>query len=294
MSSNNPFRIDGNVKRPPRDLRKVAPQVPAVDLQIQQRMSKVKHKVAVISGKGGVGKSFVSSNLAMALAAQGKSVGLVDVDFHGPSAPKMLGVRGQALVADENGIVPVQGPFGVKVVSIDFLLPKDDTPVVWRGAIKHTAIKQFLGDVNWGELDYLIVDMPPGTGDEALSVAQLVPNITGFVVVTIPSEVSTLAVRRSITFARTVNVKILGVIENMSYFMCPTDGSTHYIFGENKGRRMAEEMGVQLLGQIPIDPEISAANDVGEPFFSKHPTSSTSKVFLSIAEGLIKAVEGKP
>jgi len=228
----------------------------------------------------------------MALAAQGKSVGIVDVDFHGPSVPKMLGVRGQALVADDKGIVAVEGPFGVKVVSIDFLLPKDDTPVVWRGAIKHTAIKQFLGDVNWGELEYLIVDMPPGTGDEALSVAQLVPNLTGFVVVTIPSEVSTLAVRRSITFARTVNVKILGVVENMSYFVCPSDGSIHYIFGENKGKRMAEEMGVPLLGQIPIDPEIASANDQGEPFFMRYAGSQTAKVFLSIAEALIKSTAG--
>lgn len=265
--------------------------MPGPDLKTQMRMKNIKYKIAILSGKGGVGKSFVSSNLAMSLAALGRKVGIVDVDFHGPSVPKMLGVRGQFLTSDDQGINPVTGPFGMKVVSIDFLLPKDETPVVWRGAIKHTAIKQFLADVNWGELDYLLVDMPPGTGDEALSITQLLPNPTGFVIVTIPSEVSTLAVRRSISFARSVNAKILGVVENMSYFVCPTDGSTHYIFGEGKGKKMAEEMGVPLLGQIPIDEKIAESNDLGEPFFLKYPNSPASKQFLSIAEGLMKVVE---
>lgn len=290
--SNNPFRIQQPPQRQPRDLRKVQPQIPAADLKIQMRMKNVKYKIAVLSGKGGVGKSFVASNLAMAIAASGKSVGIVDVDFHGPSVPKMLGVRGQFLTADNDGINPVTGPFGIKVVSIDFLLPKDDTPVIWRGSIKHSAIRQFLGDVKWGNLDYLIIDMPPGTGDEALSVAQLVPNITGFVIVTIPSEVSTLAVRKSINFARTVNTRIIGVIENMSYFICPADNKPYYIFGEGKGKKMAEDMGVDLLGQIPIDPKIAEANDLGEPFFLKYLDSPAAKEFMSIAEKVMKIVEG--
>ncbi|AEE93857.1 MRP protein-like protein [Acidianus hospitalis W1] len=288
--SSNPFRLQ-QPQRQPRDLRKVQPQIQGADLKIQMRMKNVKYKIAVLSGKGGVGKSFVSSNLSMALAAAGKKVGIVDVDFHGPSVPKMLGVRGQVLTADDEGIIPVNGPFGIKVVSIDFLLPKDDTPVVWRGAIKHTAIKQFLGDVKWGELDYLIIDMPPGTGDEALSVAQLVPNLTGFIIVTIPSEVSTLAVSKSVNFAKTVNAKILGVIENMSYFICPADNKPYYIFGEGKGKRMAEDMGVELLGQVPLDPKIAEANDLGEPFFLKYPDSPASKEFLSIADKVMKIVE---
>lgn len=302
MSSenSNPFRISSvprtgssqQQQRQPRDLRKVQQQVQAIDTKIQLKMRKIKYKVAILSGKGGVGKSFVSSNLAMAIAAMGKSVGIVDVDFHGPSVPKMLGVRGQALAADNEGINPVIGPFGIKVVSIDFLLPNDETPVIWRGAIKHSAIKQFLGDVNWGELDYLIVDMPPGTGDEPLSVAQLIPNLNGFVVVTIPSEVSTLAVRKAISFAKTVNVPILGVVENMSYFICPADNKPYYIFGEGKGKRMAEEMGVPLLGQIPLDPRIAEANDAGEPFFLKYPDSATSKEFLNIADKIVKIIEG--
>ncbi|MDT7872300.1 MAG: Mrp/NBP35 family ATP-binding protein [Sulfolobaceae archaeon] len=293
-TGNNPFRISSpQPSKQPRDLRKVAPQAPqAADLKIQMKMKTVKYKIAVLSGKGGVGKSFVSSNLAMALAAAGRSVGIVDVDFHGPSVPKMLGVRGQYLTADDKGdINPVVGPFGIKVVSIDFLLPRDDTPVVWRGAIKHTAIKQFLGDVKWGELDYLIIDMPPGTGDEALSVAQLVPNLTGMIIVTIPSEVSTLAVKRSITFAKTINARILGVIENMSYFLCPSDNKPYYIFGEGKGKKMAEEMGVPLLGQVPLDPVVAQANDLGEPFFLKYPDDPASKEFMKIAEKVIHIVE---
>ncbi|QIW23006.1 ATP-binding protein [Sulfolobus sp. S-194] len=290
--SSNPFRISSpQPQKQPRDLRKVNQQVQAADLKIQMKMKTVKYKIAVLSGKGGVGKSFVSSNLAMALAAAGRSVGIVDVDFHGPSVPKMLGVRGQMLTADDKGINPVIGPFGIKVVSIDFLLPRDDTPVVWRGAIKHSAIKQFLGDVNWGELEYLIIDMPPGTGDEALSVAQLVPNLTGMIIVTIPSEVSTLAVKKSINFAKTINAKILGVIENMSYFLCPSDNKPYYIFGEGKGKQMAEEMGVPLLGQIPLDPIVAQANDLGEPFFLKYPDNPASKEFMRIAEQVIHIVE---
>ena len=293
--SNNPFRISStpsSSQRQPRDLRKVTQQIQALDLKIQMKMKNIKYKIAVLSGKGGVGKSFVSSNLALAIAATGRSVGIVDVDFHGPSVPKMLGVRGQYLTADDKGgINPVIGPFGIKVVSIDFLLPRDDTPVVWRGAIKHTAIKQFLGDVNWGELDYLILDLPPGTGDEPLSVVQLVPNLTGLVIVTIPSEVSTLAVKKAISFAKTVNAKILGVIENMSYFICPSDGKIYYIFGEGKGKQMAEEMGVPLLGQIPLDPIIAQANDLGEPFFLKYPDNPASKEFMKIAEQIIRIVE---
>ncbi|EZQ01891.1 ATPase [Candidatus Acidianus copahuensis] len=291
--SSNPFRIQSPQPsgKQPRDLRKAQPQVQGADLKIQMRMKSVKYKIAILSGKGGVGKSFVSSNLAMALAAAGRSVGIIDVDFHGPSVPKMLGVRGQALTADDEGIIPVAGPFGIKVVSVDFLLPRDDTPVVWRGAIKHTAIKQFLGDVKWGELDYLLLDMPPGTGDEALSVAQLVPNISGFVIVTIPSEVSTLAVKKSINFAKTLNAKILGVIENMSYFVCPSDSKSYYIFGEGKGKKMADEMKVDLLGQVPIDPKIAEANDLGEPFFLKYMDSPASKEFLQIADKIMKISE---
>ncbi|AEB94225.1 Mrp/NBP35 family ATP-binding protein [Metallosphaera cuprina] len=293
--SSNPFRLQSpQPAKQPRDLRKApAPQVQGADLKIQSRMKNVKYKVAILSGKGGVGKSFVSSNLAMALAAAGKSVGIIDVDFHGPSVPKMLGVRGQMLTADDNGINPVNGPFGIKVVSIDFLLPRDDTPVIWRGSIKHSAIRQFLGDVNWGQLDYLIIDMPPGTGDEALSVAQLVPNITGFIIVTIPSEVSTLAVRRSINFTKTVNTKIIGVVENMSYFVCPSESKNYYIFGQDKGKKMAEELGVPLLGQVPLDPRIAESNDLGEPFFLKYLDSPASKEFLKIADEVIEQVENQ-
>lgn len=294
LMSSNPFRITSPspTHRQPRDLRKV-PQQPIqnFDLKVQERLKNIKFKIAVMSGKGGVGKSFISSNLAMALAATSRKVGILDADFHGPSVPKMLGVRGQFLTQGDNGINPVIGPFGIKVVSIDFLLPKDDTPVVWRGAIKHSAIRQFLSEVDWGNLDYLIIDMPPGTGDEALSVAQLIPNLTGVIIVTIPSEVSTLAVRRSINFTKIVNTKIIGVIENMSYFVCPTDNKVYYIFGEGKGKKMAEDMGVRLLGQIPLEEKIAEANDNGEPFFIKYSNSIASKEFVKIAETIISIIE---
>ncbi|MCY0850665.1 Mrp/NBP35 family ATP-binding protein [Sulfuracidifex metallicus] len=288
---NNPFRIASpKPARQPKDLRKSPPSIQQSDPKIEAKMKQIKYKIAILSGKGGVGKSFVSSNLAMAIAASGNKVGIVDIDFHGPSVPKMLGVRGQFLTADDNGINPVTGPFGIKVVSIDFLLPRDDTPVVWRGAIKHTAIKQFLGDVIWGDLDFLLIDMPPGTGDEALSITQLLPTLDGFVIVTIPSEVSTLAVKKSINFTKAVKTKIIGVVENMSYFMCPSDNKPYYIFGEGKGKKMADEMGVPLLGQVPLEPSIAQANDAGEPFFLSHPESPASKEFLKIADAIVNSL----
>jgi len=162
--------------------------------------------------------------------------------------------------------------------------------VVWRGAIKHTAIKQFLGDVIWGDLDFLLIDMPPGTGDEALSITQLLPTLDGFVIVTIPSEVSTLAVKKSINFTKAVKTKIIGVVENMSYFMCPSDNKPYYIFGEGKGKKMADEMGVPLLGQVPLEPSIAQANDAGEPFFLSHPESPASKEFLKIADAIVNSL----
>ncbi|MEM2805122.1 MAG: P-loop NTPase, partial [Zestosphaera sp.] len=181
-----------------------------------EKLKNVKYVVAITSGKGGVGKSFIASNLALTMRILGYEVGLMDIDFHGPSAPKMLGIRGQRLIALSNGIQPAQGPLGLKVMSLDFLLEDDDTPVIWRGPIKTTAIFQFVTDVSWGNLDFLIIDMPPGTGDEAITVAQEIPKIDGVVFVTIPSEVSVLVVGRSITFYKRLGRRPVGIIENMS------------------------------------------------------------------------------
>jgi len=244
------------------------------------RMEKIKHKVAVISGKGGVGKSTVTVNLAIAFALHGYRVGILDADIHGPSIPKMLGLTGQRLEAGPPGVFPAVGPFNIKVVSIGFLLPDDTTPVIWRGPLKMTAIRQFLSDVVWGELDLLLIDLPPGTGDEPLSVAQLLPEMDGVIIVTIPSEVSQIVVKKAVMFAKKLGLQIIGVIENMSGFICPNCGARIDIFQSGGGRRIAEEMGIPFLGSIPIDQKICEDSDKGVPFIAEHKDSQASKVFM--------------
>ncbi len=277
----------------------VNPRAEAVKRAIEQqkliaeKMKNIKYKLVVLSGKGGVGKSFVTASLAMALALKGRKVAVFDADIHGPSIPKMLGVHGKRMYALPDGsLLPVDGPLGVKVVSVDFLLESEEQAVIWRGPLKTAAIRELLAYTFWGDLDYLLVDLPPGTGDEQLTIAQLIPNLTGAIIVTIPSDVARIVVKKAVTFAKRLNIPIIGVIENMSYFECP-DGSRHYIFGKGAGRKIAEEMGVPFLGEIPIDPRISKANDEGKPFFVEYPDSPASKAFLEIAEKIIERVEGR-
>ncbi|HDM88465.1 MAG TPA: ATP-binding protein, partial [Candidatus Bathyarchaeota archaeon] len=235
-------------------------------------MSKVKHKIAVISGKGGVGKSVVTANLAVAFALNGREgrIGILDADIHGPCIPKIIGLKGTRLQAGPPGIFPASGPLGIKVVSMDFLLPEQETPVIWRGPLKYQAIRQFLSDIVWGELDYLFIDLPPGTGDEPLSVMQLLPDMDGVVIVTIPSEVSQGVVKKAVSFARQLKTRILGVIENMSGFICPNCGAEINIFKVGGGEKIANEMGIPFLGRIPIDPKICEDSDEGTPFILKH------------------------
>jgi ATP-binding protein involved in chromosome partitioning len=254
--------------------------------QLKIRMSAVKHKIAVISGKGGVGKSVVTVNLAIALAWHGHphSVGVLDADIHGPCIPKMLGIRGRQLSIGPSGIFPALGPLGLKVVSMDFLLPSDDTPVIWRGPLKTGAIRQFLSEVAWGELDFLLIDLPPGTGDEPLSIMQLIPGMDGVVIVTIPSEVSQIVVRKAVTFARQFNVPVFGIIENMSGFVCPKCGNEINVFKVGGGQKMAEELKVPFLGRIPLDPKICEDSDRGAPFIVEHPDSPAAKAFMKIVE----------
>jgi len=254
------------------------------------RMAKVKHKIAIISGKGGVGKSTVTVNLAMAFATHGyvNSVGILDADITGPCIPKILGIKGQKLQGGPPGIFPAIGPLGMKVVSMDFLLPSDESPVIWRGPLKMRAIQQFLSDIVWGELDFLFIDLPPGTGDEPLSVMQLLPEMDGVVIVTIPSEVSQLVVKKAVTFAKQLNIPVVGIIENMSGFICPKCGEQVDIFKAGGGKRIAEELAVPYLGKIPIDPEICRDSDKGSPFIIEHPNSPASKAFMDI----VKKVEG--
>ena len=252
--------------------------------RLQHKMSKIKHKIAVISGKGGVGKSTVTVNLAMAFAMHGyvDSVGILDADIHGPCVPKMLGLRGHRLQANPIGVFPVIGPMGIKAVSMDFLLPGDETPVIWRGPLKMKAIQQFLSDITWGELEFLFIDLPPGTGDEPLSVMQLVPNMDGVIIVTIPSEVSQVVVKKAATFARQLGVPIIGIIENMSGFVCPKCGTEVNIFKVGGGQKMADDLSISFLGSIPIDPEICSDSDNGLPFIIGHANSPATKAFMEI------------
>jgi Mrp family chromosome partitioning ATPase len=257
---------------------------------LEERLRQIRHKIIVLSGKGGVGKSTVAVNLAVALSAAGRRVGLLDVDIHGPSVPKMLHLEDAALTATEDSMLPVETA-GLKVMSIGFLLQNRDDAVIWRGPMKMGLIKQFLKDVAWGELDYLIVDSPPGTGDEPLSVCQLVKNPDGAVIVTTPQDVATADVRKSITFCRELGLPVLGVIENMSGFVCPHCGTVTDIFKTGGGERMAREMGVPFLGRIPIDPAIGEACDAGRPFVEGDRPTETAKAFQRIIAPILSLSE---
>jgi ATP-binding protein involved in chromosome partitioning len=249
--------------------------------RLQDNMSKIKHKIAVISGKGGVGKSTVTANLGAALAKEGFKVGVLDADIHGPSIPRLYGLEGKTAKTNISGVFPVEGPMGIKVMSIGFFMA-EQMPTIWRGPLKMKAIKQFLTDVLWGELDYLLIDLPPGTGDEPLSVAQLVPDLDGAIIVTMPSELSSQIVKKAITFAETLEMDVLGVVENMSGFICPHCGTKTEIFQSGGGKKMAAEMNVDFLGSIPIDPKVGVDADKGLPFVISHPESEASKVFNEI------------
>lgn len=257
--------------------------------KVAATLEKIKNSLLVFSGKGGVGKTTVAANLGLALSQDGMQVGLLDVDIHGPNLAKMLGVEGRRMGAVGQSIAPVPVTSKLKVVSMSFLLASSDLPVIWRGPLKMKAIQQFLGDVAWGELDWLIVDSPPGTGDEPLSVAQLIP-ATGAIIVTTPQEVSLLDLRKAISFARRLNLKVEGVIENMSGFVCPHCGGKVNLFKEGGGERVAKEMGVPFLGRVPIDPAIVTSGDDGKPFILDHPDSEASKAFQKIVE---KITEGR-
>ena len=261
--------------------------------KIRQRMGKIKHKIAIISGKGGVGKSLVTANLAIGLARNGRKgkVAILDADLTGPCIPKMLGLKGRRLNSGPDGILPSIGPEDIRVVSMDFLLPSDDAPVIWRGPIKMGAIRQFLEEVAWGNMDYLLVDLPPGTGDESLSILQLLPEMDGVVIVTIPSEVSQAVVKKAVTFARKMNVPILGIVENMSGMVCPHCGELVEVFSKGGGARVSDEMGVELLGSIPLDPQVAADSDEGVSFIVEHPDSPASAEFMKIIRKIEEKVE---
>lgn len=262
--------------------------------RVKGRMSKVKHKVAVMSGKGGVGKSLVTVNLALALAQRGCKVGILDADINGPCVPKMLGIGDQHLKINPDGAIPASGPLNIKVASMDLLLPSEETPVawegpiessaVWQGAMEMSVIREFLGDVAWGELDYLFIDLPPGTGDKPSTIAQLISDLDGAIVVTIPSEVSKVVVKKSITLARELKIPVIGLIENMSGYICPKCSAETELFTGGDGWKLSGELDTQFLGKIPFDPRICLSSDEGIPFMVEHEDSVAAKAFMQIAE----------
>ena len=251
----------------------------------------VKHVIMVLSGKGGVGKSTVSVNLAYALSAHGKKVGLLDLDMHGPNIPKMLGLEEHKLQVMGDRIEPVHVTGNLSVISMAFLLPDTSTPIIWRGPMKMAAIQQFLAEVNWGTLDYLVVDLPPGTGDEALTIAQLAPNVRGAVIVTTPQDVATLDARKSAKFIEKLGLPVIGVIENMSGMLCPHCGGEIDLFGKGGGKKIAEELNVPFLGSIPLDIEMRKAGDEGRPFIIRRGDNPTWKSVDKVMEELIRVTE---
>ena len=255
---------------------------------------RVKHRIMVISGKGGVGKTTVAVNLALGLAMYGRHTGLLDADITGPNVPKMLNLEDQMMMTQSDRTIlpyylPVGNIHGLEIVSMAFIVPKEK-PIVWRGPLKMQALKQFIENVSWGDLEYLLIDLPPGTSDEPLSIAQLVrPN--GAVVVTTPQDLALLDVKKAITMSKSLNVPVIGVIENMSGFSCPKCGKPIDLFKTGGGREIAEEMGVPFLGRIEIDPDICVAGDDGRPFFLNY-ESSAAKSFDEMVRKIIINFEG--
>jgi Mrp family chromosome partitioning ATPase len=257
----------------------------ADDSKLKARLSRIGRTIIVMSGKGGVGKSTVAVNLAMSAMLAGQRVGLLDVDLHGPSVPTMLGLEGQHLLSGANGMLPVEIG-GLKVLSVGFLLKSADDPVIWRGPMKIGVIRQFIEDVDWGDLDLLVIDAPPGTGDEPLTVFQLIPELAGAVIVTTPQKVAAVDVRKSINFCKEMGVTVLGVVENMSGFACPKCGEVTPILRAGGGRVMADEMGVPFLGSIPIDPLIAESGDAGKAFVESAERSPAAGTFREIVRTL--------
>ncbi|MDP8260290.1 MAG: Mrp/NBP35 family ATP-binding protein [Candidatus Gygaella obscura] len=252
--------------------------------RLRENMLKIKYKLIVISGKGGVGKTTVAVNLAYGLAVKGKKVGILDVDIHGPNVAKMLGIEDKRLISSDLGIEPMEVMSNLKAISLALMLDNKDQPIIWRGPLKMITIKQFLTDVNWGELDYLIVDSPPGTGDEPLSVCQLISDINGAIVVTTSQDVAILDSRKSVLFAKELKVPFVGIIENMGGFICPYCKKEIDLFGSGGGEKSAQDLNVPFLGRIPIEPEIVKLGDSGKPFIYFKKETQTAKIMDGIID----------
>ena len=246
---------------------------------LKENMALIRHKILVLSGKGGVGKSTVAVNLAFSLLLADRRVGLLDIDIHGPSIPKLLRLEGHSLAFTGGKIIPAGFGEKLKVVSIGFLTSGDGEAVIWRGPMKANLIRQFLADVQWGELDFLVIDSPPGTGDEPLSACQLIENPTGAVIVTTPQELAVADVRKSINFCSKLDMPVIGIVENMSGFICPHCGNETLLFKSGGGELLSHETGVPFLGRVPLDPELVDSCDSGRPYLSHYSKSSTAGAF---------------
>jgi len=259
---------------------------------IKERLAKIKHKVVVMSGKGGVGKTTVAVNLAIKLAAMGKTVGILDVDITGPNVPHMLNMAGMRPEVNEETKTfrPVIGPMNLRVMSMAFLLETDDTPVIWRGPMKMGAIRQFLAEAEWGELDYLIFDLPPGTSDETLDIMQLIEG-AGIVIVTTPQDVALLDSRKTVVMSQTMKRRILGIVENMAGYACPHCGEKVNIFGIGGGEKAAEALKVPFLGRIPFEIDVRIHGDDGLPFILQNPNSPSAKAFEEVVKKIQTTVE---
>ena len=259
------------------------------DIAVNESLGKIKNKILVMSGKGGVGKTSTSVNLAIALADKGYNVGIIDVDLHGPDVPRMLGLEGSPQVNENKKLNPISYSETLKAISIESFTPNKDDAIIWRGPLKFSAIKQFIGDIDWGNLDFLIIDAPPGTGDEPLTVAQTISDAKA-IIVTTPQEVALADVRKSINFCKTVKMEIFGLIENMSGFSCPHCGEMIELFGTGGGEKTADQMGVRFLGKIPFDPKMVACGDSGVCYQESHRDSAVTKAFTDVAETMSKLV----
>ena len=259
------------------------------DAAVKASLGKIKNKILVMSGKGGVGKTSTSVNLSIALANKGFNVGIMDVDLHGPDVPRMLGLEGMPEVNQNKKLNPMNYSQNLKAISIESFTPNKDDAIIWRGPLKFSAIRQFIGDVDWGNLDFLVIDSPPGTGDEPLTVAQTISDARA-IIVTTPQEVALADVRKSINFCKTVNMEIFGLVENMSGFACPHCNEMIELFGSGGGEKTARQMGINFLGSIPFDPRMVACGDSGACYQEIHSSSAVTRAFGSVADKLAELI----
>ncbi len=264
-----------------------------LEAAVKNALNNIKCKLIVMSGKGGVGKSSTAVNLALALAGKGAQVGLLDVDLHGPDIPRMLGLNGLLDLNGEQQLVPKQYNANLSAVSVESLTNTTDDAIIWRGPLKYSVIQQFIGQVAWGKLDFLLIDAPPGTGDEPLTISQTIADAQA-IIVTTPQEVSLADVRKSINFCKTVKMPVFGLVENMSGMLCPHCNCSLDLFGAGGGEKTAQQMGLTFLGRVPFDPEMVVCGDAGVAYQDKHPESPVTKAYQTIAEQLIKSVIRNP